>query len=479
MQNVPKIVRERLKAAATIVNHLDSHPDANVLTAFAERSLAESERAVVMGHLGRCSHCRDIVVLALPATEPAETAQKAPARAWLTWPALRWAFVAAGVIAIAALGIVQYERGVRSQSMASKAPARFEVADKEARNQPLVSPGPAATSKKGDNLRSPAAPAFADSVDTKSAAVNEGKLISHAAAPPAPVPPPSVGHGAAVGGPVHGPLPHGPRMANQWQQQYGVQNQVAAPAASSPFAKQQAAGDGAATNQVPAGSETVEVEGRSPQLDTEAQNLEGRQIDSRPSKDQPGAPPSSDYALARVDKAKPADTAPRGATTVSSTASPAAQEIDSGALALSAPVPRWTISSTGSLQRSFDQGTTWQTVDVNSSPAFLKDATSTDATSIQITAKPSRAKVRKVPSPTFRAVTASGTDVWAGGSGGALYHSSDAGDHWIHVIPATSRATLTGDIVGLEFRDPRNGRVSTSTAEVWNTNDAGQTWTKQ
>ena len=60
MQNVPKIVRERLKAAATIVNHLDSHPDANVLTAFAERSLGENERGVVLDHLARCGDCRDI-----------------------------------------------------------------------------------------------------------------------------------------------------------------------------------------------------------------------------------------------------------------------------------------------------------------------------------------------------------------------------------------------------------------------------------
>jgi len=58
-----------------------------------------------------------------------------------------------------------------------------------------------------------------------------------------------------------------------------------------------------------------------------------------------------------------------------------------------------------------------------------------------------------------------GTDVWAGGSGAILYHSQDAGDHWTRVMPASSGATLTGDIVSLEFLDMQHGKVSTSTAK--------------
>jgi photosystem II stability/assembly factor-like uncharacterized protein len=87
--------------------------------------------------------------------------------------------------------------------------------------------------------------------------------------------------------------------------------------------------------------------------------------------------------------------------------------------------------------------------------------------------------VRKIASPTFRAVAATGTDVWAGGTSALLYHSQDAGDHWIRVMPAASGATLTGDIVSLEFLDMQHGKVSTSTAEIWITTDDGQTWQKQ
>src|SRR5579863_9045370 len=109
MENVPKIVRERLRAAMPAVNH----PDADALTAFAEHSLPELERDVVLEHLARCGDCRDIVALALPATEPVETGASPSASRWLTWPALRWGFVAAGIVAIASIGILQYQR--RSQ----------------------------------------------------------------------------------------------------------------------------------------------------------------------------------------------------------------------------------------------------------------------------------------------------------------------------------------------------------------------------
>jgi photosystem II stability/assembly factor-like uncharacterized protein len=151
-------------------------------------------------------------------------------------------------------------------------------------------------------------------------------------------------------------------------------------------------------------------------------------------------------------------------------------------LASSTAVPRWTISSTGSLQRSFDQGFTWQAVNVNAAPAYFLDATA-----VQTSEKASRAKAKDAgktskrddSSPVFRAVTATGADVWAGGSGGALYHSPDAGNHWTRVMPTSSGAMLTGDIVSIEFPDTQHGKVSTSTGEIWTTNDAGQTWQKQ
>ena len=50
MPELPHIVRERLKVSRPTA----AHPDADLLTAFAERALPESERAVVAEHLARC-----------------------------------------------------------------------------------------------------------------------------------------------------------------------------------------------------------------------------------------------------------------------------------------------------------------------------------------------------------------------------------------------------------------------------------------
>src|SRR5579863_9520258 len=106
MQNVPKIVRDRLQAPPPVVNH----PDADLLTAFAEQALPVAERDTVLEHLARCGECRDIVALALPASEALEPAVRPARSGWLTGPVLRWGFVAAGVVVVASLSILQYRR---------------------------------------------------------------------------------------------------------------------------------------------------------------------------------------------------------------------------------------------------------------------------------------------------------------------------------------------------------------------------------
>jgi hypothetical protein len=474
MQNVPKIVRERLKAAAPAAQH----PDADALTAFAERLLPESERALVFDHLARCGDCRHIVALALPPTEPVEVAAKSPERGWLTWPVLRWGLVAAGVVAIASLGIVQYQRGVRSVNTASKTPPKVEVAAKEGKNEVLAQPAFSADERR-DKIQTPPAPAYSGTVDTTSTTGGAKKSMAREEAAALPVPPQanrdatfgSVRSPAAVGG----PLSHGPRLADQWQQQNAAKNQVPA-APPSPFDKQQAAGDLSANMQVPAVSETVAVEAQSAQQETKTRNLDAGRL-----QDQATPQPSGeDYALAKVGKAKPAANAPSGATPVSSMAARNYSQMLTVS-ASSATASRWTITATGGLQRSLDQGVTWQAIDV-----IANLESSSNAASLQISANNSRAKrkdaqalKRDAPTPLFRAVAANGAEVWAGGSSGVLYHSQDAGDHWTRIVPASAGSTLTGDIVSLEFPDPQHGKVSTSAAEIWITADDGQTWQKQ
>ena len=470
MQNVPKIVRERLRAATPAVDH----PDADVLTAFAERSLPKREQGVVLEHLARCGDCRDIVALALPATEPVEAVVNRSSSGWLAWPALRWAFVAVGVVAIASLGIVQYQRG-RTQNMAASAPARSEIAAKGAREaaaqqtskDDYVSARVAkskawAAPSKSEKIPAPPPSAFVDSrvapvssfrdkekeLDEKTSTLRADRFQALA-----PLPPASTGRDA---GSRIGQLAHGPRVSNQWQQntvQNQLQNQAPA-ASSSPFAKQQGAGDLSANMEVPRASETVEAQ--TAQTTAQTQSLDSLQIQSLPAQVTSGSAPA-------VSASGPAPSGAIGGPVATSSGS----------------IPRWTISSAGRLQRSFDQGNTWQDVDVNANLASVV------GTSLEISANAARASKnkdarqdlkREAASAAFRAVAAAGTDIWAGGSG--LYHSLDAGNHWTRIVPASADAMLTGDIVSLEFSD-QHGKVATSTAEIWITTDGGQNWQKQ
>jgi hypothetical protein len=457
MQDVPKIARQRLKAAKPAA----THPDADVLTAFTERSLPVDERAAVLEHLSRCGDCRHIVALSLPATEAIGTVVRPPARGWLTWPALRWGLVAAGVVAIASLGIVQYQRGMRSRNMAATAPARIEVAVKEAKNQPPAPPVPSV--EKRDKMQTSPTSTVTNFVDSTDSIGGTKKSLAHEE-PALPLRPQVHGdRGGALAGAnlIAGrQFPHGPRLANQMNQMQAV-----APAMASQEAQQQA-GKLAANMQVPAVSETVAVDAH--QLDVNAKNLVPLPLQNQPGTSQS---PGEGYALSRA-KPPVTDQASGGAASDLKVAAPV--PADGPALAASLSAPRWTISSAGGLQRSFDHGNTWQDVDVNSGPAFA-------SSSVQRTARASLAKEKDAEkqqrAATFRAVSATGSDVWAGGSG--LYHSQDAGLHWTRVVPASAGTALTGEIVSVEFADLQHGKVSTSTAEIWTTVDDGQTWQKQ
>jgi hypothetical protein len=74
---------------------------------------------------------------------------------------------------------------------------------------------------------------------------------------------------------------------------------------------------------------------------------------------------------------------------------------------------------------------------------------------------------------TFRAVAAMGNNVWAGGNGGALFHSSDGGQHWSKVSVASGSNAETGAIVSIHFADPQQGVVVSDSGTRWTTIDGG------
>jgi hypothetical protein len=489
MENVPKIVRARLQRPASAA--AEPHPDADLLTAFAEQSLAAGERDHLLEHLARCGECRDVVALALPATESAALASHVPVRAgWLSLPVLRWGVVAAGIALVASFGILQYRQRQQGKTLvATSLMSHDQTTDPAAQSavRPLTSAptaaaptsAPAATDSRMVSAQSETRKQNVEKNEKKSAAPSEiqsAPVVNQPALTPSTVPAqPQTMRRSNSAGAIHG-----------------------------------SAGFGSASG-VGRSSTVVEV---SPYSDAEP------------------APPDQLQALSKAKPASPQASAAMVPAPL--------LHAEPTLVRMKAVAPRWTISDRGALQRSIDGGTTWQDVDIavnNSAIARLvrlpqtgmstsvtveassaaievqtenppeakskeesepKSATTTapkfaaqnaGKAAAKITARPAAqssvksADAPPAPSqrPIFRAVSVSdnAAEVWAGGSGGALYHTVDAGNHWTLVVPSDVGLVLAGDVIAIQFSNPRNGSVTTSTAEVWTTVDAGQTWHKQ
>ena len=114
MQNVPKIVRDRLQAAPPVGESSRRGRAHGLRRAIAARARTR-RRARTSRPLRRLP--RRGRALALPEMSRHCRCHRRSPHSWLTWPVLRWGFVAAGIVAIAWFGLVQYSRAdsVRSR----------------------------------------------------------------------------------------------------------------------------------------------------------------------------------------------------------------------------------------------------------------------------------------------------------------------------------------------------------------------------
>ena len=150
MAELPKIVRERRSYQA-----VGEHPDANLLSAFAEHGLTNREREQVLDHLSHCADCRQIVALTTSGVteeRPVGAAARAPAGAKPSWwrsPLLHWGtFTAAALVILIAVGARMRLREGRSASAPAVATVNSnEAAQKSAAEAPEV-PARAAEQKE-------------------------------------------------------------------------------------------------------------------------------------------------------------------------------------------------------------------------------------------------------------------------------------------------------------------------------------------
>lgn len=455
MTDLPKIVRERMRTAVA-----GDHPDPDLLTAFAEQALSERERTPLMDHLARCADCRDVLALAAVsagtvATQAKDTAvaRKAP---WFSFPLLRWGALAACLVIVSTA--VFLNRGLKTSYVTKderQLPAPVvpsaSVAERASADNALVG---ASIEAKTKHLADAQVPEAASSYVAVPKASREKS-------PTARVPAPQRSVGGLLSQPAT-PAASGasPMLAKDLRDDrqmdvtrgafaFGTGN-GSAPAASVAALAPAPVPPAPTNKNVPAPHLAANAESYTAQSNEPvAQMVDavGGETDKAekkvevPGRAKTGAgPASAALAVAPNDEFEMQKSiAP--ALEASRARKELARSVHSESL-------RWNISSEGQLVRSADSGKSWQ-------PVIVAEGA------------------------TFRVLSYNGPDIWVGGAAGSLYHSSDAGGHWVQVKPVANAVSLTADVAAIAFTDPQHGKITTTNGQTWSTSDGGQSWMRQ
>jgi hypothetical protein len=448
MADLPKSVLRRLRQRAggptsapgstTPARPLTAeHPDANLLTAFAEKTLTAKERELVMEHLVECSQCREQLLLAFPpeaqAAQPGSTPIRAPA--WLAWPSVRWGALAAALGSVLVVLILYHPEKPHEVAMSPSPPSPAAAGASEKTLAPPakksaepIQPGLSALQRAepSGSLTQGGAEAKQGYRKNKPSSISEGLTqaenppASEASTPTGPAPAEAaslrsdraareVAPGVSVGGPIAARGGQAPTVPSPAPSPKAAQpakailaRAEAGPAESSLDKQAQASAPSGATN--PAEAESRPAAGLAPN------------------------------ALRTSNRLWKAGRVPQSISVAGqSEAAPGMQNV------------HWSISSSARIQRSLDGGQTWEELHIDDAVVF-------------------------------RVVTALEGDVWAGASKGAVYYSADGGAHWVRVTLSSSGPTDA--IVGITFSDRRHGSITTAAGDQWATTDGGKHWTR-
>ena len=460
MSELPKFVVNHLRNAQPI----GEHPDADVLTAFAEQSLSERERTSVLLHLSTCPDCREMTALVMD-REPAEVlvhaaaaaqsssaapprmelagaagkaSREVTARSWFRWPsfsspALRWVAAAACVVVVSA-AVLMNKRLSQKQTPGLTSDA-ITLSDERMPTTSTTAQSPAADQRLREELQ----------VQRESSTFAKRRSAAPLSQP-----------GEEKDREIMGYVQPEPRVASRSAVANGAAQAISPPATADAGAFREKVEDSAAQHSLAKSAAVAQEKSVAATVPTaNGKDQTGVLVaDKLASKEKAAAAPAPTFAnrnssAALASGAKRDDRAEPAIGSTSETV-----EVSGGPLTLeSAQVepanrvasPQWNVTANGDVLRSLDAGKNWKTITIDSKAQFV-------------------------------AVATTGVSIWAGGKAGVLYHSTDAGEHWTRITPRDGSNSLTSDISGIEFSDVSHGTVHAGENERWTTSDGGKSW---
>ena len=222
-----------------------THPDAEILAAFSEQLVTETEREEILAHMATCDRCREVVFLAqiaMEAGEPAPVLPQAPERKRFGSRFANWRFAwipvaaMAGVVGFAVVEHMRHAPAPEMRMAQNAAPA--EMIQRQVDSKKVESPKPSSQRSREELKSKSIAPARRDrdaeedqrSLDAKdapAASQKKDEMATQADSLKAAVPP------AATGGAARGTFEAraksssigGPLAQNQMQVQNSAQMQ--------------------------------------------------------------------------------------------------------------------------------------------------------------------------------------------------------------------------------------------------------------
>lgn len=508
MNGMRKLVSARLRAQAVA----GPHPDAEVLSAFAEKALPEVERKAVLQHLSECANCRDVVFLSLPESAEAQPVLALPSRRFSRF-ALGWGTLAAAI----AVCVVVFVGTRHQQTIANyktpapaKEPGRMaaelktpsDVAEMRTLRDDRVATrmGAVRELERDKSIPTPkhmtAKPAGKFDFDQNEEVRLAGSNTTQAYTTEAPSRSFAAANSRVAGVPSSAPAAPSPVVGAQIQNQNAIGGAVGQGRGAE---ISQAKGNLSGTVSDPSGAvipnATVTMVGpvgtRAQQSDRQGQfafdQLSGGSYSVKATA--PGFQ-SKDLRQVAVLDGKVSNvqvTLNPASSSETVTVSASSQLVDEPAAndqlqaQLQVPANQAAIASKAKQKDELKKSSV-----AGGYASFAKTLNVIP----QWTLSPSGALLRSLDSGkswqavsveknTFRALSAIGAHIWVAGSKGILYHSADSGQSWTKVTPVAGGQALQSDITRVDFADVANGTLTTSDGEVWATSNAGETWTKR